>query len=143
MAEIRTVTTLRSKRDEIELSIRLYEGRIKQARADLAHINAAIKIFEASGDPQEMGRYVDTHRLMKRGEPIDLCKEALASGPKSTRELALYVMEAKSLDTGDKVLAKAVAAQLIHSLRMQALRGRIVRNGKKGTAQVWRLPSQN
>ena len=128
MSEIRTVTTLRSKRDEIELSIRLYEGRIKQARADLAH------------DPQEMGRYVDTHRLMKRGEPIDLCKEALASGPKSTRELALYVMQAKGLDTGDKVLAKAVAAQLIHSLRMQALRGRIVRDGKKGAAQVWALP---
>jgi hypothetical protein len=88
MSEIRTVTTLRSKRDEILLSIRLYEERIKQARADLAHINAAIKIFEASGDPMEMGRYVDTHRLMKRGVPIALCKEALASGPKSTRDLA-------------------------------------------------------
>ncbi len=140
MSEIRTVTTLKSKRDEILLSLRLYEGRIKQARADLAHINAAIKIFEASGDRQEMGRYVDTHRLMKRGEPTELCKEALASGPKSTRELALHVMEAKGLDTGDKVLAKAVAAQLIHSLRMQSLRGRIVRDGKKGAALVWRLP---
>lgn len=140
MSEIRTVTTLKSKRDEIQFSIRLYEDRIKQARADLAHVNAAIKIFEASGDPQEMGQYLDTHRLMRRGEPIDLCKEALASGPKSTRELALHIMQAKGLDTGDKVLAKAVAAQLIHSLRMQALRGWIVRDGKKGTAQVWRLP---
>lgn len=64
----------------------------------------------------------------------------LASGPKSTRELALHIMQSKGLDTGDKVLAKAVAAQLIHSLRMQALRGRIVRDGKKGAAQVWRLP---
>jgi hypothetical protein len=96
MSEIRTVvTTLRSKRDDIELSIRLYEGWIKQARADLAYISAEIKIFEVSGDPQEMGRYIDTHRLMKRGEPIDLCKEALASGPKSTRELALFVLESQ------------------------------------------------
>ena len=46
---------------------------------------------------------------MRRGEPIDLCKGALASGPKSTGELALYIMQAKSLDIGDKVLAKAVA----------------------------------
>src|SRR5271165_923573 len=141
MSEIRTVTTLKSKRDEILLSLRLYDERIKQARADLAHINAAIKIFEASGDPKEMGRYVDTHRLMRRGEPIEICKQALANGPKSTRELALAVMQAKDLDTGDKVLAKAVAAQLIHSLRMQALRGRIVRDGKKGAALVWRLPT--
>jgi hypothetical protein len=140
MGEIRTVTTLKAKRDEIAQSIRLYEERIKQARADWAHITAAIRIFEASGDPKEMGRYVDTHRMFKRGEPITACREALVSGPKSTRELALHVMQAKGLDTGDKVLAKAVAAQLIHALRMQSQRGRIVRDGKKGTALVWRLP---
>ena len=69
-----------------------------------------------------------------------VCKEALASGPKSTRELALAVMESKGLDTGDKVLAKAVAAQLIHQLRMQASRGKIIRLGKNGTALVWRVP---
>ncbi len=141
MSEIRTVTTLRSKREEIQASIKLYEDRIKQARADLAHVTACIKIFEASGDTQEMPRYVDVYRLFARGEPIALCKEALATGPKSTRELALHVMQSKGLDTGDKVLAKAVAAQLIHSLRMQALRGRIFRDGKKGTALVWRLPN--
>jgi hypothetical protein len=87
-----------------------------------------------------MTRYVDTHRMFRRGEPIQVCKEALASGPKSTRELAIFVMESKGLDTGDKVLAKAVASQLIHSLRQQALRGRIVRSGKKGSAIVWGLP---
>ena len=140
MSEIRTVTTLRTKREEIQASIKLYEDRIKQARADLAHVTACIKIFEASGDTQDMPKYVVVYRLFKRGEPIDLCKEALASGPKSTRELALHVMASKGLDTGDKVLAKAVANQLIHALRMQNSRGRIVRDGKKGTALVWRLP---
>jgi hypothetical protein len=49
-------------------------------------------------------------------------------------------MAAKGLDTGDKVLAKAVAAQLIHALRMQAQRGKILRDGKKGTALLWKLP---
>jgi len=49
-------------------------------------------------------------------------------------------MQPKGLDINDKVLAKAVAQQPIHSLRMQASRGRIVRDGKKGTALVWRLP---
>ncbi len=140
MGEIRTVTTLRAKREEIQASIKLYEDRIKQARADLAHVSACIKIFEASGDVETMPKYIDVYRLFKRGEPMAVCKEALASGPKSTRELALAVMESKGLDTGDKVLAKAVAAQLIHQLRMQSSRGRIIRDGKKGTALIWRLP---
>ncbi|HKH81796.1 MAG TPA: hypothetical protein VKA03_09365 [Methylovirgula sp.] len=52
MAEIRTVTTLRSKRDEIVSSIRLYEKQLEQARSDLAHINAVIRVFEATGDPK-------------------------------------------------------------------------------------------
>jgi len=140
MAEIRTVTTLRAKRDEIAASIRLYEQQLAQARADLAHVTAAIRIFEATGDPRKMTRYVDTHRLMKRGESMTLCKDALASGPKTTRELAEHVMTAKGLNTGDKVLAKAVAYQLIHALRQQRLRGKIVLEGKRHGVSVWRLP---
>jgi len=85
MAEIRTVTTLRRKRDEISASIKLYERQIARARADLAHVAAAIRIFEASGNAGDMARYVDTHRLFKRGEPVALCKAALAKGPMTTR----------------------------------------------------------
>ena len=72
----------------------------------MAHVNACIKIFEASGDAETMPKYVDVYRLFKRGEPMITCKDALASGPKSTRELALAVMKSKGLDTGDRVLAK-------------------------------------
>jgi hypothetical protein len=38
------------------------------------------------------------------------------------------------------VLAKAVAARLIHAPRMQASRGNIIRVGKKETALLWKLP---
>ncbi len=96
MAEIRTVTTLRSKRAEILASIALYEKRLAQARADLAHVTACITIFEASGDGENVSSYVDTHRMFARGEMIRLCKEALASGPRTTKELALHVMAANS-----------------------------------------------
>ena len=81
MAEIRTVTTLRCKRAEIIASIVNYEKKLAQARADLAHITAAIAIFEASGDREEIPPYVDFHRCLKRGEAMTICKEALANGP--------------------------------------------------------------
>ena len=66
MVEIRTVTTLRAKRTEIRASISLYEKRLAQARADLAHVTACIAIFEASGETDDLSSYVDTHRMFAR-----------------------------------------------------------------------------
>jgi hypothetical protein len=137
MAEIRTVTTLVAKRNEIEAVIAAYEKRLDQARADLSHVNACIAIFEAAGEPSDAAPYVDTHRMFARGEPMALCREALTSGPKTTKELALYVMGAKGLDTGDKVLAHALASRMIHALRQQLRRGMIQGEGKVKGARVW------
>jgi hypothetical protein len=140
MAEIRTVTTLRSKRVEILASISLYEKRLAQARADLAHVTACITIFEASVDGEDVSSYVDTHRMFARGEMIRLCKDALASGPRTTKELALHVMASKGLDTGDKVLAHAMAQRMIHALRQQWRRGQLQDGGKVSGARVWDIP---
>lgn len=78
MAESTTIATLKRKRDEIARSILAYEKRLDRARADLAHINAAITIFAASGERQVLPPYVDTHRLFARGEAMTLCKAAPA-----------------------------------------------------------------
>jgi hypothetical protein len=137
VAEIRTVTTLRSKRGEILASIAQYEKRIAQARADLSHV--CIALFEATGEPSGINPYVDTHRLFARGEMMRLYKDGLASGPKSTKELALYVMAAKGLDTGDKVLARAMATRMIHALRQQWRRGHLDGEGKVKGARVWAI----
>jgi hypothetical protein len=130
------------KADEIRASIIAYEKRLAQARVDLAHINAAITLFEASGDREAVAPYADVHRLFRRGEPMELCKAALASGPMTTKELALHCMAAKGLDTGDKVLAKAITGRLIHALRMQAGRKALEMVGKQRGQSVWRLPLQ-
>lgn len=142
MAEIRTVTTLRNKRLEILRSIALYEERLDQARADLAHIGAAITIFEGAGAEAAQRPYVDVYRAFKRHELIDLCKAAMADGPKDTRELAQAILTAKGLDAGDKVLCKAVAFKIIHSLRQQVRRGKIADAGKRGNVRMWALPER-
>lgn len=141
MAEIRTVTTLRRKRDEIKAAIRAYEKKLEQAKIDLAHVNAAIRLFEVDGDPKEAPAYVDVHRLFGRFEKWQLCAVALAKhGDLSTQELAQHVIAAKGLDGRDKVLARTIAFQLVQSLRMQAMRGRVVMTGKSRGVCVWRLP---
>jgi hypothetical protein len=112
-----------TKRNEIERSIANYEAGLEQARADLSHVNACIAIFESCDESSGTRAYVDLHRLFARGEMMRLCKEALASGPKTAKELALIVITAKGLDTGDKVLASAMATRMIHALRQQWRRG--------------------
>ena len=141
MPEIRTVTTLQRKRKEIAASVKRYERQIAQARSDLAHVEACIRLFAASGKPSDLARYVDTYRLFKRGEPWAICAKALASGPRDTRELALEMMKAKGMDTADAVLAKGLTNRLIHSLRMQEQRGRVRRDGKRRGVSVWKLPT--
>jgi hypothetical protein len=138
MAEIRSVTTLIAKRDEIERSIANYEARLEQARADLSHVNAVISIFEAAGDRDTTTAYTDIHRLFQRGELTNICKAALAEhGPMNTRALVTHILAAKGLDSGDHVLAKSVAERLIHALRMQAKRGKLAIAGKDKGAIVW------
>ena len=101
----------------IPLSAPSYERRLDQARADLSAVNACFAIFDASGESSGTSPYIDTHRRFARGELMKLCHAALASGPKTTKELALCMIATKGLDTGDKVLAHVMAARLIHVLK--------------------------
>ena len=47
------VLMLRKKSDKIRDTIAAYEARLNQAQADLAHVNAALRLFEASGEPED------------------------------------------------------------------------------------------
>ena len=140
MTEIRTVTTLQHKRDEIRASIRMYEKKLAQAQVDLAHVTGAIRLFQVSGRSQDLARYMDSYRLYKRGEPWAICKAALVNGPLSTKDLALELMKAKGMDLKDAVLQRTLGHRLIHSLRMQEKRHQVAREGKRHGVSVWRLP---
>lgn len=141
MAEIRTVTTLRRKRDQIRRAIRDYEKRLDQARADLAHIAAAIAIFEGhKGQNTELPAYADIKRLFRYGEGTGLFRQALESGPKTTRELASFIIRAKGLDTRDSVLGKVICRHIIHQLRRLHQQGNLLIVGKKQAAIIWQLP---
>ena len=81
------------------------------------------------------------HRLFKHRELGGLCAQALhKNDPQDTRELALFAMQAKGLDTGDTVLVKAIAGRVIHALRMQHKRGKIANGGKRNGLRLWALP---
>lgn len=139
MAEIRTVTTLTTKREALERAILGYEKALEQARSDLAHVIATIAMFERD-EPADAPRYADLHRLYRRGEMVKLAKAALAEeGALDTRQLAQRVLAAKGFNGDDVVLAKAVTFKLVQALRMQHQRGTIGDAGRCKGVRVWRL----
>ena|ERR1700722_11377892 len=141
MADPQILTTLRTKRDEIERTIEAYSAKIKAAQIDLAHVNATLHIFEVNGEPRQFPLPMSIARLFKRGEIWAYCKTALEGSPAGldTRELALAVIRAKGLDEADSVLRNALATSVISVLHMRAKRGQLTRAGKRKGVVVWRL----
>ncbi len=82
----------RSSYSQRSRSIAYPEGKLKDTRVDLSHVNAVIRPYEVGPDPRhQFPVHVDISRLFRRRELADLCKAALAASeaPMTTRGLAL------------------------------------------------------
>ena len=141
MSEPIAVLALRRKRDQISGTIAHYERLLREAQHDLAHVNASLRLFEATGEAQDLPPYVDLNRVLRRGETTKICMDALAAeGPLDTRQLALRVMRAKGLSESDKVLAHTIALRVVQTLRMRARRNKVECITKTKGVCVWRIP---
>jgi hypothetical protein len=139
MHEPQIVATLKAKRHDIEATIKLYEGKLAQAKRDLADVNATWAIF-ATTDPADIRAYTDTGRLFRRGEQWALCVAALRKhGPQDTRELSKRVAIAKAMDADDPVLCKALAYRIVQALTLQWKRGKLGSEGIRKGVRVWAL----
>jgi hypothetical protein len=120
------VLALRRKRNQISGTIAHYEQLIREAEHDLAHVNAALRLFEVTGEACDLSPHVDLNRLLRRGETTRICMEALAKeGPLDTRQLALRIIKAKGPSESDKVLARSIALRVVQTLRMRARRNKV------------------
>ena len=135
------INTLLTKATRLNGIIGKLERDLAQARADLSHINATIRLFEAPEAGAQFPMHQNLDRLFKRREIGILCTEALKAGPMNTRELALYVINAKGFDAGDRHLRTAIAYRIVQALRLQEKRrGAVQRAGKAGNVVVWAIP---
>ena len=142
MGEPIAVFALRRKRDQISGAIAHYERLLREAQHDLAHVNAALRLFEATGEAADLPPYVDLNRVLRRGETTKVCMDALAKeGPLDTRQLALRVIRAKGLSESDKVLAQTVALRVVQTLRSRARRFKVICTIKTKGVCLWRLPA--
>ncbi len=99
MAEPQVLSTLKRKQSDIQSYIRALEKRVEQAKHDLAHVNATIRLFEVGDDPPQFPVHVNFKGLYRKGELTRLCLEALESLPErsgTSREIAAYIIKRKA-----------------------------------------------
>jgi hypothetical protein len=139
MAESQTVIILRNKRDDIAAAISNYERELEKARADFAHITAALAIFDAGDQPGSQRPYTHICRGFRYGELAALCRAALAEGPLSTPDIAKRVMLAKDMDATNRVLARSVGFSVLQSMRGMARRKMVEKLPQSRGRCVWRI----
>lgn len=144
MATPLSISILRKKRDQICHVIAAYEKKLLEAQRDLAHVNTALRLFEATGEPASYPPYVDLNRVFRRGETTAFCLERLREeGPLDTKELTARLMRKKGLDVRDKVLWYAISLRVVQTLRVHAKRGKIDGSERRKNVCLWQMPKQN
>lgn len=136
MAEDLIVKALRDKRAEIHGRITAYEAQIEQAKHDLAHVNATLRLF--TDVDKQRARYAVSHGFFRKGEIADLCALQLRDGAElTTRALAERVMHARDLDATDTTLRNSVIFKVVQALRHAARRKLVVMVEKQKGMCIW------
>jgi hypothetical protein len=136
MSDPLIIQTLKQKRAEISGVIAAYQAKIAQARHDLAHINAVIRLVE--GGEQERAQYIVSHGFFKKGEIADICLRHLrADGELDTRQLAERVMCERKLEVSDTPLRNSVVFKVVQSLRHAERRRLVTMVEKRKGICVW------
>jgi hypothetical protein len=136
MEESPIIKALRDKRAEIHGQIAAYQAQIAQAKHDLAHVNATIRMF--TDVECKRTRYIVSHGFFKKGEIADLCVRHLQQdNDLTTRELAERVMCERDLDPTDTALRNSVVFKVVQALRHAARRKIVVMVEKRKGMCIW------
>ncbi|MGC2222751.1 MAG: hypothetical protein WA624_10480 [Methylocella sp.] len=142
MTEKHVVSALRLKRAEISGHIHDLEKRIARQRANLANLDATIKLFSPGTNPDAIPpkRAYRRTRYFARNELSRLTQDALrtASGPLTSAQIAAAVMQAKGMPADDAAFKEIVAARALTVLRWLVKRGAVTKSGTSRNAQ-WAL----
>jgi hypothetical protein len=120
MAESHVVGALRNKRAELTGILRQLEQQLVQQRADLAHLDAAMRLFDPEIRPNDIRPKQPRARNVwfRPGECLRLIYDALreATQPVTTRELAERIMRVKAMPAADDRRRELVQKTLLGSL---------------------------
>ena len=135
------VTQLLLKRAEIEAQITSLEDRLGQARADLLHVAATVRLSDPTGIDRPATVFHGASKALRRSDLFALCKAALEASaePLDTRQLARHVTTAEGWDTDDRRLALVIVHKVGAMMGGLEMRGTVAKTGTRDRATVWRM----
>src|ERR1700730_9548505 len=133
MTNTHVISALRLKRAEISGHIHDLEKRIARQRANLANLEATIKLFSPGANPDAIPpkrAYLRT-RYFAHNELSRLTQDAwrTASGPLTSADIAAAVMQSMGILADDASFKELVAARTLTVLRRLAKRGEVAKTG--------------
>jgi hypothetical protein len=143
MAETHGISALRAKRAEVSGYIHDMEKKVKRMRANLAHIDATIRVFAPDLNPDTIPpkRRYRRSRYFAKGELFRRCLDALraANGlPIAALEIAKAAMADKGMSVDDTVQLQAVIEMVLLSLGRLRRRDVVTKTGTSRDAK-WTL----
>src|SRR3954452_18947813 len=137
------VSRLISKRAEMAGMIARLEQEVDQCRADLTHIDGALRVLSADLDPETIPprRRYERARYFAHNELSRLCMDSLrmaANEPLTAEEITIRTMNAKGLEAGDARLRATIRVQIAVVLK-RLHRRQVAAPSGKGVGAMWRL----
>jgi hypothetical protein len=120
MAEPHVIGALRNKRAELAGMLRQLEQQLGQQRANLAHVDATMRLFDPDIRPKDIRPKQPRERnaWFRPGECLRLIYDELreATQPVTTRELAERIMQVKAIPAADNDRRERIQKTLLASL---------------------------
>jgi hypothetical protein len=120
MAEPHVIGALRNKRAELAGMLRQFEQQLVQQRANLAHVDATMRLFDPDIRPNDVRPKQSRARnaWFRPGECLRLIYDELrkAGQPLTTRELAERIMRVKAIPAADDQRRERIQKTLLGSL---------------------------
>jgi hypothetical protein len=120
MVELHVVSALRNKRAELAGTVRQLEQQLAQQVANLAHLDATMRLFDPDIRPQEIRPKQQRARSawFRQGECLRLIYDQLRDAPRpvATRELAERIMRTKAIPAGDDHRRELIQKTVLGSL---------------------------
>lgn len=133
---------LRRKRARLAGEVDATERKLAKQRAELAQVDAVIRLFEPHTNPELIPAIRPTPRglFFRHGEQVRLCLSALRKAGKPLRAAAVteYAMLAKGLPVEDRHARAEIAEQIRTALYRLEKRG-VVRRIIRAPEAWWEL----
>lgn len=141
-----TIHGLLRKRGELTAEVETLRAQLDTRLAALDHIDATIRVFKPDIDIQDMPeRPSPPANAAFRGEVQRFLLDTLrkAGEPRTTSQMAAAVMDARRLNTGDRVLRKLIEKRTGHSLSRLRKQGHVASERySKGAELQWSLTAR-